>query len=480
MRQRCCRGGVVFTGSILLTLTCVTNTLNAATYYVSPTGNDASPGTLSQPWRTLPYAVSRAFAGDTVMIRAGSYRPSGGAQYVMQLTRSGTPAAPIVFQAYPGESPVLDASVSGVRRNWCVYVNGADHVQIRGLEMVAAKRAGIRLTTSDHSVVAECRIHDIRDPTTVGTVVGGIVVIGGTSTGNQILRNDVYDCSRGIVVRNEGGTPITNALVEANYIHDIQWWNTAQVRNNQNADGVILNTTTGAIVRRNLITRCGDDGIDCYNSNFAIIEANTVYNSGDGLSGASLTAGGDGNGIKVSTGGGGGHLVIRNLTFNCERAGFDQDHVQTTAPGNTFYHNVSYGNGRNGFILERASSTPNILRNNIAFANDQEDGGYRDIRITSTAVVLNSDYNLWSDGLDPTGEGVHSLAGDPLFVALPTPYAQIASPANLGIVLDRARPWFAQVPGLMLTESSPGIDAGVPLAAPYDGAAPDLGAYEAQ
>jgi len=41
------------------------------TYYVAPTGNDANPGTLSRPWRTIQPAADTLGTGDTVYIRRG-------------------------------------------------------------------------------------------------------------------------------------------------------------------------------------------------------------------------------------------------------------------------------------------------------------------------------------------------------------------------------------------------------------------------
>ena len=45
----------------------------ASSYYVATNGNDANPGTLSQPWRTIQKAANTVSAGDTVYIREGTY-----------------------------------------------------------------------------------------------------------------------------------------------------------------------------------------------------------------------------------------------------------------------------------------------------------------------------------------------------------------------------------------------------------------------
>jgi hypothetical protein len=42
-------------------------------YYVSPSGNDANPGTLAQPFKTLQKALPLLKPGETLIVRAGEY-----------------------------------------------------------------------------------------------------------------------------------------------------------------------------------------------------------------------------------------------------------------------------------------------------------------------------------------------------------------------------------------------------------------------
>ncbi len=46
----------------------------AATYHVSPSGNDGNPGTLVVPWAAITKANTVLVAGGTVIIYAGNYR----------------------------------------------------------------------------------------------------------------------------------------------------------------------------------------------------------------------------------------------------------------------------------------------------------------------------------------------------------------------------------------------------------------------
>lgn len=76
------------------------------TYYVAQTENaaDDNPGTEQQPFRTLNRAGQAAGPGDTVIIRAGTYRET------FRPDNSGTAAAPVVYRAYTGETVVISAA----------------------------------------------------------------------------------------------------------------------------------------------------------------------------------------------------------------------------------------------------------------------------------------------------------------------------------------------------------------------------------
>ena len=74
------------------------------TYYVSTTGNDANPGSLALPWRTIYKATRTVAAGDSVYIRGGIYQES------VIFYASGTQTAPITIAGYPGEEAILDGN----------------------------------------------------------------------------------------------------------------------------------------------------------------------------------------------------------------------------------------------------------------------------------------------------------------------------------------------------------------------------------
>ncbi len=95
----------------------------ARTWYVSPSGNDANPGTMAKPWSTLANANAMLVAGDTLLVHGGTYHEK------IQPASSGVAGRPIVYRAYPGESVVVDG-FAGQDLN-TVYID-QDYIIVEG------------------------------------------------------------------------------------------------------------------------------------------------------------------------------------------------------------------------------------------------------------------------------------------------------------------------------------------------------------
>lgn len=92
-------------------------------YYVSPSGNDANPGTLQLPFASIQRAQA------AVQQKTGSVLLRGGTYYlaeplVFTERDSGDKAAPVVYEAYPGEQPVLSGGVLLANLNWQPFRGG--------------------------------------------------------------------------------------------------------------------------------------------------------------------------------------------------------------------------------------------------------------------------------------------------------------------------------------------------------------------
>jgi hypothetical protein len=92
-------------------------------YYVAPTGSDGNPGTLEKPFATIQRAQQavRQQPGP-VWLRGGTYYLSE--KLVFSAGDSGSKAAPVVYQAYGKEQPVISGGVRLEKLDWQPYRDG--------------------------------------------------------------------------------------------------------------------------------------------------------------------------------------------------------------------------------------------------------------------------------------------------------------------------------------------------------------------
>lgn len=94
---------------LCVTLCAFSLTAHAATYYVSPSGNDSKAGTSSSyPWKTISRVNKGTYkAGDKILFRGGS--TFSGNIYLHNRNTSGTPSAPITLGSYGTGRATLSA-----------------------------------------------------------------------------------------------------------------------------------------------------------------------------------------------------------------------------------------------------------------------------------------------------------------------------------------------------------------------------------
>ncbi len=157
--------------------------------------------------------------------------------------------------------------------------------------------------------------------------------------------------------------------------------------------------------------------------------------------------GGNGNGIKLGGDYNAGNIYVANcVVFNQPSKGFDQNH---NLGAHTLYNNIAWNCGVNNFSLgEAPNSGKHVLKNNISFA-----GG------TSIYSSSTLEKNSW--------QGFTVTSAD--FQSLDTSLATAARQA------DGSLP---NIPLLHLVQGSDLVNAGVNVGLPYNGSAPDLGAFE--
>lgn len=115
--------GLLGSNPVQVSVTTRTDTIPVGSgriYYVSPNGDDSDPGTSVEPFRTISKAASVVVPGDTVYVKAGTYR-----ERVNLIGKSGTPANWITFQAFGDGPAILDGSDRNLVRTgqnrWSVY-----------------------------------------------------------------------------------------------------------------------------------------------------------------------------------------------------------------------------------------------------------------------------------------------------------------------------------------------------------------------
>lgn len=89
--------------------------VEAADYFVSPTGSDSHPGTVGEPFATIQEGMDQLQAGDTLHLREGSYH-----EQVRIVSLHGRKDKPITVKAYEGEQVTLDGSVP-IRSTWAPH-----------------------------------------------------------------------------------------------------------------------------------------------------------------------------------------------------------------------------------------------------------------------------------------------------------------------------------------------------------------------
>ena len=273
------------------------------TYYVSSgIGDDGNAGTsTTAPLATLQAAANLVKPGDTVEVMNGTYTgPAGGV--VVNITTSGTAAAPITFEAMPGQTPVIDSSgcwqgininannivingftVVGDEKNFTqaqatagyssgnasldgsgIVVNGdgtyvPNHIIIENNTVYNEPGAGISVVHADYVTVLNNVVHDTSNWSAFG------------SSGISIWESMNSDTNPGVHMTISGNTVYDNAqlvpTLGGNIIYD--------------GEGIILDTNPNFVgqmlVENNTVHGNGSSGIESFQTDNAVITGNTVY-----------------------------------------------------------------------------------------------------------------------------------------------------------------------------------------------------------
>lgn len=170
--------------------------LSATAYYVSPTGSDFNPGTVSAPWQHIQYGVDQLAPGNTLYLMQGSYAES------VTMHVSGTAAAPITISKYSTDAVYLGSESAGQP---VLNLGSEDYITVKGLFFqgaAAGKIVGqggidgltlknLYLTGGDGGILIGDGVDEVRN-ITIDTVHVDV------ATGDGIAFNDVD----GLTIRN--------------------------------------------------------------------------------------------------------------------------------------------------------------------------------------------------------------------------------------------------------------------------------------
>jgi hypothetical protein len=127
-------------------------------YYVAPGGSDTNAGDIGAPFRTIQKAAGVARAGDTVMVRPGTY--TGGSRLV-SLSQAGTAVNPITFLSEHRWGAVLDGQDKSLEA-W-YFGEGVAHVRVQGFEIRNFREHGFSFYGGGvhHITVARNHVHHV-------------------------------------------------------------------------------------------------------------------------------------------------------------------------------------------------------------------------------------------------------------------------------------------------------------------------------
>ncbi|WP_165823938.1 InlB B-repeat-containing protein [Pseudochryseolinea flava] len=401
---------------LLLLMVCSTNA--QSTLYISPSGSDSNPGTITFP-TTLAKAITLVSAGGTIYARGGTYNLS--ATILIARGNDGSSGALKKIFAFNGEIPILNFSSQTVSTSNRGIVLDALYWHLKGLIIERAGDNGI-LLSGNNNIIESCVFRSNND------------------SGLQLSR---YNTSFNSISQWPAGNLILNCEAYDNKDPD-----------NEDADGFAAKLTCGNNnVFRNCVAHHNiDDGWDLYTKSDtgpigAILLENCIAHSNGTLTSGGTSGNGDKNGFKL--GGediGVNHMVRRCIAFNNGKHGFTYNRNLGTIE---MTNNTAFGNTERNFNFDGGTS---IFKNNLSFYTSSHTN---DKFIGTASGATNA---FW---VNNASSNFSVTAGD--FVTL-TPGSN-TSPTSNGF--------------LNLASGSDLINAGVASSGiSYNGSAPDIGAVE--
>ena len=282
-------------GVLYLALSVLATSVQAANYYVSPTGSDTDPGTLAAPWRTLAKANKTSRAGDTVYLRAGNYPE------MLSPTNSGTAAQPITYKAYGREFVNIEGSDSAkAAAEWSTSFISLENLSIRKARHAPGYNNNV-VIRGNGNLLKNCRVVSPQSAVAVhdeGVFERGINLMGSY---NRIENSEVANMTVGVALSGGHHNVVSGNRIHDSYldairvgaqrgstlIEDNRLWGSKV------SDGIQFNPSSDlpeaiqqrdtsncrVVIRRNVIFDNAENGIDLKGACSIVVEENVVYGS---------------------------------------------------------------------------------------------------------------------------------------------------------------------------------------------------------
>jgi hypothetical protein len=254
---------------LLTLLIVVASAAQAVTYYVAPTGSDASAGTALKPWATLQHAVDTIQPGDVILVETGTY-------VGCRIRVSGTATGPKTLAAVPGAHVLLDAPSSANMDDSIVEIQNPSQAmsnwRIVGFEVAHSPRYGIDVRWTNQVFVASNHVHNCAYSGILTSHANDLSIYG-----NETDHNGAH----GIYCGNSS----ISIGIQANRTHD--------------------NAGCGVYLNGDLSEQPGNGLIQ-----YAVVSGNMIYNNNNTILGGSISC----DGVDHS-------LLMNNLLYNNNGSG---------------------------------------------------------------------------------------------------------------------------------------------------------------
>ncbi|MBB4041555.1 hypothetical protein GGR34_003232 [Microvirga flocculans] len=211
----------------------------AVTLFVSTTGDDTNPGTVSRPFRTISKAAQEAGPGTKIAVQGGLYKE------VVDISTGGSAELPVMIEPASAEQVIIDGS--GTPPDTNLVQISANYVHFSGFTVRNATRTGIAAWGTQHVRIANNKVY--------GSLKAGIWVghsQPGHSSANIVEQNEVWNnCLENISRNSDGG------------------W----------AQGISLLASNGSRVVGNRVYRNYGEGIGTLSTEGVSIVENSVYDN---------------------------------------------------------------------------------------------------------------------------------------------------------------------------------------------------------